>query len=55
MRDDELGPFEFGQEGLEPLRGVNIKVVCGFVKEDDVDAVEADELPRKRQFCLLAA
>ena len=55
VRDDELGPFEFGQEGLEPLRGVNVEVVCGFVKENDVDAVEADELPRKRQFCLLAA
>ena len=53
--DDELGAFEFGQEGFEPLGRVDVQVVGRFVKEDDVDAVEADELAGEGEFGLLAA
>ena len=54
MRNDELRTLEFGQEGLEPLRGVDVQVVGRLVEEDDVDAVEPDELTGKRKLGLFA-
>ena len=53
--DDELGAFEFGQEGFEPLGRVNVKVVGRLVEEDDVDAVETDELSCQGEFGLFTA
>ena len=38
MGDDELGAFEFGQEGFEPLGRVDVQVVGRLVEEDDVNA-----------------
>ena len=54
MRNDELRTLEFGQEGLEPLRGVDVQVVGRLVEEDDVDAAEADELASEGEFRLFA-
>ncbi len=54
MGNDELSAFEFLEEGLEPFSGLNVQVVGRFVKEHDIDAVEADELASQRQFGLFA-
>ena len=54
MRNDELRTLEFGQEGLEPLRGVDVQVVGRLVEEDDVDAAEPDELASEGEFRLFA-
>ena len=51
---DELRPLELRQEGLQPFCRVNVEVVGGFVKENDVDAVEANQLSGQREFGLLA-
>ena len=55
VRNDELSTFEFRKEGLKPFSGVDVQVICWFVKEHDIDAVEADELASQRQFGLFTA
>ena len=55
MGDDELGALELRKEGFEPLGRVDVEVVGRLVEEDDVDAVETDQLASEGEFGLFAA